>query len=166
MPGAAPIKDIYQRYHAMQGHDQRYQNGFDCQGLWVEVEVEKELGFNSKREIEDVRPGQLRAGLQRARAASTPALITEQSSAWASGCDWDNSYYTMSDTNIEYIWHFLKKCHENGWLYRGTALDALVLALRHVALPARDARHRQLQRRDPPLGLPQVPLTTPGHEGE
>src|SRR5437588_4976167 len=45
-------KDVYQRYHAMLGHDQRYQNGFDCQGLWVEVEVEKQLGLNSKRDIE------------------------------------------------------------------------------------------------------------------
>src|SRR3989344_4291327 len=39
-------KDLFQRFKAMQGYDQRYQNGFDCQGLWVEVEVEKELGFN------------------------------------------------------------------------------------------------------------------------
>src|SRR4026209_1518550 len=46
-------KDAYQRYFAMAGHDERYQNGFDCQGLWVEVEVEKELGLKSKREIED-----------------------------------------------------------------------------------------------------------------
>src|SRR5512136_2887340 len=36
-------KDAFQRYHAMNGQEQRYQNGFDCQGLWVEVEVEKEL---------------------------------------------------------------------------------------------------------------------------
>ena len=47
------LKDIYQRYHAMKGFDQRYQNGFDCQGLWVEVEVEKELGFKSKKDIID-----------------------------------------------------------------------------------------------------------------
>ena len=45
-------KDIFQRFHAMLGHDQRYQNGFDCQGLWVEVNVERELGFTSKRDIE------------------------------------------------------------------------------------------------------------------
>ena len=45
-------KDLYQRYHTMLGHRQRYQNGFDCQGLWVEVEVEKELGLGNKREIE------------------------------------------------------------------------------------------------------------------
>ena len=46
-------KDCYQRYFAMNGHDLRWQNGFDCQGLWVEVEVEKELGFKSKKDIID-----------------------------------------------------------------------------------------------------------------
>ena len=51
------LKDCYQRYHAMLGHDQRYQNGFDCQGLWVEVEVEKEMGYETKADIE-------RAGLE------------------------------------------------------------------------------------------------------
>jgi len=45
-------KDLYQRFQTMQGFKQRFQNGFDCQGLWVEVEVEKDLGFNNKREIE------------------------------------------------------------------------------------------------------------------
>ncbi len=43
-------KDLYQRYNAMQGKNLRWQNGFDCQGLHVEVEVEKELGFTSKRD--------------------------------------------------------------------------------------------------------------------
>src|SRR5689334_21015851 len=38
-------KDLFLRHRAMTGHELRYQNGFDCQGLWVEVEVEKELGF-------------------------------------------------------------------------------------------------------------------------
>src|SRR3982750_358773 len=38
-------KDLFQRYKAMRGHELRYQNGFDAQGLWVEVEVEKELGI-------------------------------------------------------------------------------------------------------------------------
>src|SRR3989339_407351 len=46
------LKDLYQRYKAMQGYDQRYQNGFDCQGLWLEVETEKQLGFNSRKDIE------------------------------------------------------------------------------------------------------------------
>ena len=47
------LKDIFQRYHAMMGYEQRYQNGFDCQGLWVEIEVEKELGFETKRAVLD-----------------------------------------------------------------------------------------------------------------
>jgi isoleucyl-tRNA synthetase len=38
-------KDVFQRYRAMCGFDQRFQNGFDCQGLWVEVEVERALVF-------------------------------------------------------------------------------------------------------------------------
>jgi isoleucyl-tRNA synthetase len=33
------LKDVYQRYKAMRGYHQRYQNGFDCQGLWIEVGV-------------------------------------------------------------------------------------------------------------------------------
>ncbi|HEY7466482.1 MAG TPA: class I tRNA ligase family protein, partial [Dehalococcoidia bacterium] len=45
-------KDLYIRYKTMRGYNQRYQNGFDCQGLWIEVEEEKELGFRSKRDIE------------------------------------------------------------------------------------------------------------------
>ena len=46
------LKDVFQRYHAMNGCELRYQNGFDCQGLWVEIEVEKEMGFKTKREVE------------------------------------------------------------------------------------------------------------------
>src|SRR3954470_23976012 len=45
-------KDLYQRFHAMLGEDERYQNGFDCQGLWVEVNVEPDLGFPSEPDIE------------------------------------------------------------------------------------------------------------------
>src|SRR5688500_3013975 len=44
-------KDAFQRYHAMLGEELRYQNGFDCQGLWVEVEVEKELNLGTKTGI-------------------------------------------------------------------------------------------------------------------
>jgi len=46
-------KDLFNRFWAMQGRELRYQNGFDCQGLWVEVEVEKEKGFKSKLDIEE-----------------------------------------------------------------------------------------------------------------
>src|SRR3972149_7858484 len=49
-------KDIWQRFNNMRGFKQRFQNGFDCQGLWVEVEVEKELGLKSKKDKENLIP--------------------------------------------------------------------------------------------------------------
>ena len=47
------LKDTFIRYKYMRGYDCRCQNGFDSQGLWVEVEVEKELGFKTKKDIEN-----------------------------------------------------------------------------------------------------------------
>jgi isoleucyl-tRNA synthetase len=111
-------KDIYQRYRAMKGFDQRFQNGFDSQGLWVEVEVEKELGLNSKREIEAY-------GLEnfsrkcKERVLYYSDIQTRQSIRLGQWMDWPQSYYTMSDENEEHIWHFLKACHQRGWLYQG-----------------------------------------------
>jgi isoleucyl-tRNA synthetase len=111
-------KDLFQRYKAMCGYDLRYQNGFDCQGLWVEVEVEKELGFTSKRDIEAYGVARfVEACKERVRRFA--ALQTEQSIRLGYWMDWDNSYFTMSDENNYTIWHFLKRCHERGLLYRG-----------------------------------------------
>ncbi|MDP8922993.1 MAG: class I tRNA ligase family protein, partial [Chloroflexota bacterium] len=112
-------KDLYQRYHAMQGYQQRFQNGFDCQGLWVEVEVEKQLGFNSKREIEAYGLDEFSERCKE-RVLHYADVITQQSIRLGQWMRWDDSYYTHTDQNIEHIWHFLKACHENGWLYRGS----------------------------------------------
>ncbi|MCU0722598.1 MAG: class I tRNA ligase family protein, partial [Planctomycetes bacterium] len=112
------LKDVFQRYRAMTGHAMRYQNGFDCQGLWVEVEVEKELGFRSKRDIEAFGI----AGFVekcKARVRKYSEIQTQQSVRLGYWMDWKNSYFTMSDENNYTIWHFLKKCHERGWIYRG-----------------------------------------------
>jgi isoleucyl-tRNA synthetase len=112
------LKDVFQRYKASRGFDQRYQNGFDCQGLWVEVGVERSLGLNSKREIEEYGLAEFNERCKE-RVAEFAEVITEQSRRLGMWMDWDNDYYTFSDTNIEYIWRFLKKCHERGWLYKG-----------------------------------------------
>jgi isoleucyl-tRNA synthetase len=112
------LKDVFQRYKAMGGFDQRYQNGFDSQGLWVEVEVERSLGFGSKREIEDYGLAEF-AQRCKERVAQYGAVITEQSRRLGMWMDWANTYYTFSDTNIEYIWRFLKECQSRGWLYKG-----------------------------------------------
>jgi isoleucyl-tRNA synthetase len=112
------LKDVFQRYKALRGFDLRYQNGFDSQGLWVEVEVERSLGLGSKREIEDYGLAEF-AQRCKERVAQFGAVITEQSRRLGMWMDWDNSYYTFSDTNIEYIWRFLKECHARGWIYKG-----------------------------------------------
>src|SRR5512133_1539932 len=112
------LKDVFQRYKALQGFDQRYQNGFDCEGLWVEVEVEKALGLNSKREIEEYGIAEFAARCKE-RVAEYAEVITEQSRRLGMWMDWDNDYHTFSDTNISYIWGFLKAVHERGWLYTG-----------------------------------------------
>ena len=111
-------KDLYQRYFAMQGYQQRFQNGFDCQGLWVEVEVEKQLGFNSKREIEAYGLDKFSERCKE-RVLNYADVIAKQSIRLGQWMHWDDSYYTHADRNIEHIWHFLKACHENGWLYQG-----------------------------------------------
>jgi len=112
-------KDLFQRYKTMQGFKQRYQNGFDGQGLWVEVEVEKEMGFNSKRDIEEYGIDRfVEACKERVRRFAD--IITQQSTRLAYWMDWDNSYHTMSDENNYTIWHFLKICYDKGWIYEGT----------------------------------------------
>jgi isoleucyl-tRNA synthetase len=131
-------KDVFNRYFAMTGHELRYQNGFDCQGLWVEVEVEKELGLKSKRDIENLVPGDREASvakfvqLCKDRVDKFARVQTEQSVRLGMWMDWDRtdadwakpvderkSYFTMSNKNNYTIWSFLKKCHDKGMIYRG-----------------------------------------------
>jgi isoleucyl-tRNA synthetase len=158
------LKDMYQRYHAMNGHALRYQNGFDCQGLWVEVEVEKSLGLGTKRDIRDFGIEHFVRACKE-RVLTFAARQTEQSIRLGYWCDWDDpvllialrdalqdgdrevtaklptgltvtaraseivrklgsmeyggSYFTFSDENNYTIWAFLKKCHTEGFIYRG-----------------------------------------------
>ena len=182
-------KDIYQRYKAMQGFDQRYQNGFDCQGLWVEVEVEKALGFNSKRDIEAYGLDNF-ARACKERVLKYAGVQTAQSIRLGQWMDWDRqfytytdaetgeerrvepppelgslgSYYTYTDTNIKYIWRFLKKCADNGWLYRGTRSMpwcmrcGTSLSQHEMVDSYKEMTHRSVFVR--------VPVTTEGHAGE
>ena len=112
------LKDAFQRYKALRGFHQRYQNGFDCQGLWIEVGVERALGLNSKREIESFGLAEFARRCREVVVQSSQAL-TEGSIRLGQWMDWGNDYFTFSDTNIEYIWRFLKLVHEREWLYLG-----------------------------------------------
>ncbi len=157
-------KDLYNRFWTMRGRELRYQNGFDCQGLWVEVEVEKQLGFKSKKDIEQYGLAQFVLKCKE-RVLNYAAVQTEQSVRLGYWMDWNDpdalralaeklttnpqevitvegpkgpvtdtveqivgrlglpelggSYFTFSNENNYMIWTFLKKCWENGWLYRG-----------------------------------------------
>ena len=82
-------KDLYQRFKAMQGYNQRWQNGFDCQGLWVEVNVERELGFDSKREIEEYGLAEF-VKRCKMRVLKFAAVQTEQSMRLGYWMDWNN----------------------------------------------------------------------------
>jgi isoleucyl-tRNA synthetase len=82
-------KDLYQRFHAMLGEDQRFQNGFDCQGLWVEVNVERELGFTSKRDIERFGIAEF-VSLCKQRVLTYAATQTEQSIRLGYWMDWND----------------------------------------------------------------------------
>jgi len=112
------LKDLYQRYKNMRGYKQRFQNGFDCQGLWVEVEVEKELGFKTKKDIEKYGIAKFVEKCKE-RVKKYSRIQTEQSKRLGYFMDWDHSYYTMSDENNYMIWFFLKKCWQDGNLYKG-----------------------------------------------
>jgi len=113
------LKDLYLRWHATRGFEIRRQNGFDTQGLWIEREVEKELGFkNGKKDIE-------KFGVEnfikkcKERVDKMSAKQTEQSIRLGQWMDWDNSYFTHTNKANEYKWYFIKFCHKNGWLYKG-----------------------------------------------
>jgi len=112
------LKDVFQRYKALRGYHQRYQNGFDCQGLWIEVGVERDLGLNSKREIEEYGLAEFARKCRDVVVRSSREL-TKGSIRLGQWMDWGNDYFTFSDTNIEYIWRFLRLVHERGWLTTG-----------------------------------------------
>lgn len=83
-------KDLYNRYQAMLGKKLRWQQGFDCQGLWVEVEVEKALGFDSKREILDFGTEKF-TNVCKARVLKYAAKQTDQSIRLGYWMDWNDS---------------------------------------------------------------------------
>ncbi|RLD11134.1 MAG: isoleucine--tRNA ligase [Chloroflexota bacterium] len=83
-------KDLYNRFWAMRGHDLRYQNGFDCQGLWVEVEVEKEKGFKSKKDIEEYGLAKFVRECK-ARVLRYAAVQTGQSERLGYWMDWNDT---------------------------------------------------------------------------
>ena len=111
-------KDLFQRFKAMQGFEQRFQNGFDCQGLWVEREEEKDLGLKDKKDIEKFGILKFVEACKR-RVEKFSKVQEKQSKRLGQFMDWENSYYTMSDENNLHNWFLIKTYHKKGWLQKG-----------------------------------------------
>ena len=159
------LKDVFQRYKALKGFDQRYQNGFDCQGLWIEVGVERALGFNSKPEIEEFGLEEFAARCREVVVRSSEEL-TRGSKRLGQWMDWGNDYFTFSDTNIEYIWRFLKIVHERGWLYVGHRATAWCPRCGTSLSQHELTQSGVYQEKSDPSLFVRFPLLEPDHKGE
>src|SRR5574341_15039 len=151
---ARTYKDVFQRFKAMEGFDQRYQNGFDGHGLWVEVGVERDLQLANKRDIERYGVDKFSAAC-RARVDRSAAAFSKQSARLGQWMDWDHSYFTYTDANVSHIWETLKLCHERGWLYKGhrsmpwCARCGTAISQHELALGYREMTHLSVYVRFP-----------------
>ncbi len=112
------FKDIYPRYRAMRGNYVPRKAGWDCHGLPVELEIEKELGISSKAEIEAYGIGEFN---QRCRESVLRYVedwnrLTERIGFWI---DLDDPYITMTTDYIESVWWSLRQIWDAGRLYEG-----------------------------------------------
>ena len=112
------FKDLYPRFQTMRGRWVPRKGGWDCHGLPVELEVEKELGLTSKAQIEEYGIGEFNA---RCRASVSRYVedfisLTERSGTWI---DTDDAYWTLSREYIESVWWLLRRLWDEGLLYEG-----------------------------------------------
>ncbi|HET9197619.1 MAG TPA: isoleucine--tRNA ligase [Solirubrobacterales bacterium] len=115
---ARVFKDVYPRYKTMCGFRVPRKAGWDCHGLPVELEVEKQLGISSKQEIEEHGIAEFN---QRCRESVFEYVedwnkLTERIGFWI---DLDDPYVTLEDDYIESVWWSLRKLWDDGRLYEG-----------------------------------------------
>ncbi|MGI8944682.1 MAG: isoleucine--tRNA ligase, partial [Thermoleophilaceae bacterium] len=115
---ARVFKDVFPRFHTMRGRLAQRKGGWDCHGLPVELEVEKELGFKSKEDIERFGVAEFNARCRESvlRYIEDWNALTERIGFWL---DTDDAYYTLDDGYIESVWWSLKQVWEKGLLYEG-----------------------------------------------
>ena len=115
---ARAFKDLFPRFQTMRGRDVPRKGGWDCHGLPVEIEVEKELGFTSKSQIEaygiDKFNARCRESVQ--RYVGDWEALTERAGVWI---DTKDAYWTLSNDYVESVWWLLKQLFERGLLYEG-----------------------------------------------
>jgi len=120
MPGAHHIearvfKDVFPRFRTMRGYHVARKAGWDCHGLPVELAVEKELGFNGKKDIEAYGIAEFNAKCRESVTRHTDAFaeLTDRMGYWV---DLDDAYRTMDPSYIESVWWSLKEIHSKGLL--------------------------------------------------
>ncbi|PLW70534.1 isoleucine--tRNA ligase [Streptomyces sp. SCUT-3] len=120
MPGAHHIearvfKDVFPRFKTMRGHHVTRKAGWDCHGLPVELAVEKELGFNGKKDIEAYGIAEFNAKCRESvqRHVGAFAELTERMGYWV---DMDDAYRTMDPEYVESVWWSLKQIFDKGLL--------------------------------------------------
>lgn len=112
------FKDLYPRFQSMRGHHVARKGGWDCHGLPVEVQVERELGFSGKPQIEDYGieafNARCRASVQ--RYVEDWQALTSRIGMWL---DTANAYWTMDNDFIETVWWLFARMWANGDIYEG-----------------------------------------------
>jgi len=110
------MKDIIPRYQTMKGKYVSRNMGWDCQGILVEVEIEKELGFKHKKEIEDYRIAKFN-DYCRQSIYKLKDIITEYEYRFGRFIDHSDEYFTMDPKYIESMWWSFKELYQKGLLY-------------------------------------------------
>ncbi|MGB2756685.1 MAG: isoleucine--tRNA ligase, partial [Acidimicrobiia bacterium] len=112
------FKDIYPRFHTMRGRYVERRAGWDCHGLPVEVEVEKELGFSGKHQIEafGIREFNERCRTSVQRYVDDWKSMSERMGMWL---DTDHAYWTMAPTYVESVWWLFHQLWDTGLVFEG-----------------------------------------------
>ena len=115
---ARTFKDIICKFKYMQGFSVPRKGGWDCHGLPVEVQIEKKLGLNSKKDIEKFGTAKF---IQECRESVWTNIkdwnkSTEKLGYWV---DLENAYATLNNKYIESVWWSLKELHNQKLLYEG-----------------------------------------------
>jgi isoleucyl-tRNA synthetase len=112
------FKDVYPRYRTMKGYRVPRQGGWDCHGIPVEVQVERELGFKRKQDIEDFGVEAFNARCRESvqRYVNDWTDLSERVGYWL---DWDSAYWTMDAAYVDSVWWSLRQLFEAGRVYQG-----------------------------------------------
>jgi len=115
---ARVFKDLFPRYKTMRGYYVLRKGGWDCHGLPVELEIEEELGFSSKKEIEEYGVAEFNARCRESvfRYVKEWEELTDRIGFWI---DMRHPYVTLSNEYIESVWWILRQLWDKDLIYQG-----------------------------------------------